>query len=142
MRRYYQRISSRTKASTLLRESIEAMNITQKDFAWIMGVQPSRLSELLNGKRPICVGFAVLCGYVLGIDPRFWLMEQIELDVVRTRFKVETILKWIAIRERLKKYRAGYKPVYKYKPSTRKNLKPVNPQKAEQLKSPWEWLFR
>ncbi len=142
MRRAYQRLKNRTKASTQLRENIDAMNITQKDFAWIMGIQPSRLSEILNGRRPITVGFAVLCGYVLGIEPHSWLRMQIELEITRTRFRVETILRWMAIRERLKKYRAGVKPVHRYKPSTKKYLKPVKPEKGESLFSSWEWLFR
>ena len=61
---------------TLLKEEIEYRGITQKQLAQQMGVSYSVLNEILNGKRPISIEYALYLEAVLGIDAQLWIQMQ------------------------------------------------------------------
>lgn len=65
-----------THPGEILADEIEAMDITQKEFANQLGMQPSHLSELLHGKRNITAPLAIKLEDHLGISAGFWMRAQ------------------------------------------------------------------
>ncbi|MBV8623865.1 MAG: HigA family addiction module antidote protein [Herbaspirillum sp.] len=65
----------------LLEEFIKPMGITGARVAADIDVPVSRISEIINGKRPVTVDTAVRLGVYFKMDPRFWLNLQAEYDV-------------------------------------------------------------
>ena len=64
----------------LLKEEIEYRGITQKTLAKQMGVSYTVLNEVLNGKRPISVEYALYLEAVLGIDAQLWIQMQADYN--------------------------------------------------------------
>lgn len=75
---------------TLLKEEIEYRGITQKQLAQQMGVSYSVLNEILNGKRPVSIEYALYLEAVLGIDAQLWIQMQADynLQVAKTDRKI------------------------------------------------------
>ncbi|MFJ3055441.1 HigA family addiction module antitoxin [Herbaspirillum sp. NPDC087042] len=65
----------------LLEEFIKPMGSTGARVASDIDVPVSRISEIINGKRPVTVDTAVRLGVYFKMDPRFWLNLQAEYDV-------------------------------------------------------------
>ena len=65
----------------LLEEFIKPMGVTNARLASDIDVPTSRISEIVNGKRPITVDTAVRLGVYFKMEPRFWLNLQSEYDV-------------------------------------------------------------
>ena len=65
----------------LLKEVIENRGITQKVLAKQMGVSYTVLNEILNGKRPISVEYALYLEAVLGIDAQLWIQMQADYNL-------------------------------------------------------------
>jgi len=65
----------------LLEDFIRPMGITARRLAADIDVSPSRISELVNGLRPITADTAVRLGLFFGMDPRFWMNLQTEYDI-------------------------------------------------------------
>ena len=65
----------------LLKEEIEYRGITQKTLAKQMGVSYTVLNEILNGKRPISVEYALYLEAVLGIDAQLWIQMQADYNL-------------------------------------------------------------
>ena len=57
-----------THPGTILRYELEDREISQKDFAVMIGMQKSHLNELIKGKRPITKPIADKIEGVLGIS--------------------------------------------------------------------------
>ena len=70
----------------LLKEEIEYRGVTQKQLAQQMGVSYSVLNEILNGKRPISVEYALYLEVVLGVDAQLRIQMQADynLQVAKT----------------------------------------------------------
>ena len=66
---------------TLLKEEIEYRGITQKQLAQQMGVSYSVLNEILNGKRPVSIEYALYLEAVLGIDAQLWIQMQADYNL-------------------------------------------------------------
>ena len=68
----------------MLKSELEEQGVKQRDFAKRIGVQPSHLSELINGKRAITADIATRIEAALGIPAKFWLdlQNQYELDII------------------------------------------------------------
>lgn len=66
----------------ILKEELISRGIRQKDFAEKIGMQPTHLSALLNGKRNISVEIAAKLEKELDIPASFWmsLQDRYELD--------------------------------------------------------------
>lgn len=70
----------------LLEEFMKPMGITARQLAADIDVSPSRISELVNGRRPITADTALHLGLYFGMDARFWMNLQTEYDMrVATR---------------------------------------------------------
>ena len=82
----------------LLEEFLKPMNITARQLAADIDVPPSRISEIVNRKRPITADTALRLGLFFSMDPKFWLNLQIEYDI---RLAKRTLHKDIATRVRV-----------------------------------------
>jgi addiction module HigA family antidote len=65
----------------ILKEEIEAREITKKDFAELLGILPTHLSEIFAGKRPIGVKLARRLEMALDISAGFWMRMQSAYDL-------------------------------------------------------------
>jgi len=65
----------------LLEDFMKPMGISARQLAADIDVSPSRISELVNGQRPITADTALRLGMFFGMEPRFWLNLQAEYDV-------------------------------------------------------------
>ena len=82
----------------ILEDFMKPMGITARRLAADIDVSPSRISELVNGSRPITVDTALRLGLFFNMEPRFWLNLQTEYDM---RIAVRTLLEKIAPRVRV-----------------------------------------
>ena len=60
----------------LLEDFMKPMGITARQLASDIDVPPSRISELVNGHRPITADTALRLGLFFQMEPRFWLNLQ------------------------------------------------------------------
>lgn len=60
----------------LIKDEIEYRGISQKDFAAEIGMPPSVLNAVLNGKRAVTTEYALLFEAALGVDANIWLRMQ------------------------------------------------------------------
>ncbi len=76
----------------ILKDEIDYLNLTQKEFAQKIGMQPNVISEIVNAKRSITPEIAIKIEGVLGINAEFWLRMQAgyEIDKIRIRLKNQT----------------------------------------------------
>jgi len=65
----------------LLEEFMKPMGITARQLASDIDVSPSRISEIVNGMRPISVDTALRLGIFFSMEPRFWINLQTEYDL-------------------------------------------------------------
>ncbi len=65
----------------LLEDFMKPLDISARKLAADIDVSPSRISELVNGNRPITADTALRLGIFFGIEPRFWLNLQAEYDM-------------------------------------------------------------
>lgn len=64
----------------MIKDEIEFRGISQKNLAEEIGLSPSVLNELLNGKRAVSTEYALLLEAALGIDADIWLNLQQEYN--------------------------------------------------------------
>ena len=69
----------------LLEEFMKPMGITARQLSSDMDVSPSRISDIVNGTRPITADTALRLGLLFSMDARFWLNLQTEYDVRMAR---------------------------------------------------------
>jgi addiction module HigA family antidote len=65
----------------LLEDFLKPLGITARQLAADIDVSPSRISELVNGHRPITADTALRLGMFFSMEPRFWLNLQTEYDM-------------------------------------------------------------
>ena len=65
----------------LLKEFLEPMGVTQKDFAKHLGWTYARLNEIVNGKRGVTAASALSFGEALRTGPDLWLNLQRDYDL-------------------------------------------------------------
>lgn len=69
-----------TRPGEVLAAELEERGITQKAFAKQIGMRPSHLSELINGKRNVTMAIADKLQEALGIDAQSWMNLQIQYN--------------------------------------------------------------
>lgn len=69
----------------LLEEFMKPMGITARQLSSDMDVPPSRISDIVNGTRPISADTALRLALFFSMDARFWLNLQTEYDVRTAR---------------------------------------------------------
>ena len=65
----------------ILKEEIEAREITKKDFAVLLNILPTHLSEVFAGKRPVGPKITRRLEIALNISAGFWLRMQSDYDL-------------------------------------------------------------
>ena len=65
----------------LLEDFMKPMSISARQLAADIDVSPSRISELVNGERPVTADTALRLGLFFAMEPRFWLNLQAEYDM-------------------------------------------------------------
>ena len=65
----------------LLEEFMKPMGITVRQLSSDMDVPPSRISDIVNGARPITADTALRLGLFFSMEPRYWLNLQTEYDM-------------------------------------------------------------
>ena len=68
----------------VLREELEARNITASAFAMKMAVYPSHFSDILKGKRRLNASLALKLEEELGISAEFWVGLQADYELSGT----------------------------------------------------------
>ena len=85
----------------LLEDFMKPMGITARQLAADLDVPPSRISEIVNGYRPITADTALRLGIFFSMDPRFWLNLQSEYDM-RIAAKNKDVIARIRVFQKLK----------------------------------------
>ena len=65
----------------LLKEFLEPLGVSQKDFAKHLGWTYARLNEIINSRRGVSARSALAFGEALGTGPEFWLNLQRDWDL-------------------------------------------------------------
>ena len=65
----------------LLEEFMKPMGISARQLAADIDVSPSRISDVVNGVRPITADTALRLGLFFKMEPRFWMNLQAEFDM-------------------------------------------------------------
>ena len=65
----------------LLKEFLEPLETSQKQFAEHLGWTYARLNEIVNGRRNVSADSALAFGEALGTGPEFWLNLQRDWDL-------------------------------------------------------------
>lgn len=65
----------------LLKEFLEPMGLTQKEFAKHLGWTYARLNEIINGRRGVTAASALAFADAFKIEPEFWLNLQRDWDL-------------------------------------------------------------
>ena len=90
-----------THTGTLLKDELEAMNMTQKKLAEVIGVKPSFLNEIIKGKRAVTADIALLLEKALGISADYWLKFQTQYELDKARIKEKNIIRIKQIEQNL-----------------------------------------
>jgi addiction module HigA family antidote len=73
----------------LLEDFMKPMGITARQLAADIDVSPSRISEIVHGRRPITADTALRLGLFFSMEPRFWINLQAEYDMRVARRDLE-----------------------------------------------------
>ena len=65
----------------MIKPELEERGISQKEFASMLGVQASHLSEILNGKRALTTDLAVKIEKAIGLPAKILLSAQTQYDL-------------------------------------------------------------
>lgn len=65
----------------LLEEFMKPLGITARQLASDIDVSPSRISDIVHGRRPITADTALRLGLYFDMEPRFWINLQAEYDM-------------------------------------------------------------
>lgn len=75
----------------LLEEFMVPMNLTGRQLAADIDVPPSRINDIVHGRRPITTNTAVRLGLFFSMDARFWMNLQADYDYRVAQRDVESI---------------------------------------------------
>ena len=65
----------------MIKPELEERGISQKDFAKMVGIQASHLSEVLNGKRALTTDLAVKIESAIGLPAKVMLTAQTQYEL-------------------------------------------------------------
>lgn len=94
-----------THPGEVIKDEIEARNISLQTFASLLGVESSYLDELISGKRSITVDTASLLERELCIPASFWLHLQSQYNLDCRNIEIKRSKKQYSITEQpIKEY--------------------------------------
>ena len=93
-----------THPGLVLKDELIAREISQKEFAQSIKMQPTMLNEIINGKRAVTAEIALIIEKALDIPADFWMnfQTQYELDKARINGKVIQKIEQIETRKSIK----------------------------------------
>ena len=65
----------------MIKPELEERGISQKDFAKMVGIQASHLSEVLNGKRALTTDLAIKIESAIGLPAKVLLAAQTQYEL-------------------------------------------------------------
>lgn len=68
-----------------LKQYLKTLEIPQKKFANYININPSNLSKLINGERPINYELALIFGKIFNIDPMLWIEIQVKNEIKKIK---------------------------------------------------------
>lgn len=89
------RIDDISPGEILLEEFLKPMGLTAYRLAKETGLDQTRISEIVKGKRAITIDTALRFARFFGNSPEFWLNMQIHYDLEIKRKLIKTELKKI-----------------------------------------------
>ena len=86
----------------MIKPELDERGISQKEFAKMLGTQPSHLSEVLNGKRTLTTELAVKIENAIGLPAKILLSAQTQYELESTveDNQHETVTVTIPVRDR------------------------------------------
>ena len=75
----------------IIKDELEAIDMTQKELAILLGVKSSYINEIIKGKRNITAEIAVLLENVFKIPAMHWMSYQSQYDIDLQRIKERNI---------------------------------------------------
>lgn len=78
-----------TPGGILLREFLAPLGLTQADLARRTGIPPSRITEIVKGRRAITAETALAFGIVFNMEAQFWINLQTTYDLRKIRGEKE-----------------------------------------------------
>ncbi len=86
----------------MIKPELDERGISQKEFAKMLGTQPSHLSEVLNGKRALTTELAVKIENAIGLPAKILLSAQTQYELESTveDNQHETVTVTIPVRDR------------------------------------------
>lgn len=86
-----------------LAEILDGLDVSEYHLAKAIGAPPSRIEEIVHGRRAITAEIALRLGRDLGMTPESWLNLQAlyDLDVARAAIDVDAIEPLVAVSGRL-----------------------------------------
>lgn len=69
----------------LLKEFLEPLKLSQKQFSEHLGWTYARLNEIINTRRGVTADSALAFAEAFGTEPEFWLNLQRDWDLYRAR---------------------------------------------------------
>lgn len=67
----------------ILKDELAELDGTPTEFARQIEVPPSRVSQIITGKRSVSGDTALRFGHWFGVEPEFWLNLQAHFELVR-----------------------------------------------------------
>jgi addiction module HigA family antidote len=64
-----------------LAEILEALSVSQAEFARVIGVSSMRISHVTKGTRPVTAELALLFGRAFEQSPQYWMNLQADFDL-------------------------------------------------------------
>jgi antitoxin HigA-1 len=66
-------------------EILTELDLSQAEFARVIGVSPMRVSHVVSGARPVTAELALRFGKAFGQSPEYWLNLQAAYDLAMAR---------------------------------------------------------
>ena len=76
-----------THPADVLKEELESRGISQKKFSELLSIPYTQLNEILNGRRPVTIDFALMTEAALGINPELLINMQSHYNMYVARQK-------------------------------------------------------
>lgn len=70
-----------THPGELIRDELESLDVTQSKLAEQIGVSPSLLNEVINGKRGVSAELALMLEAAIGVPADVWLKLQADYNM-------------------------------------------------------------
>jgi addiction module HigA family antidote len=88
-------------AGAFLKSFLNVLNISQKRFATYIGMEPTLLSKMINGDRPINSEYALIISKIFGTDPILWLEVQAKNELKELNLRMHSSLQKYSLNDLL-----------------------------------------